>query len=238
MKKKTMMELDNYIKSCTNYDDLTATNMAYDCNVSQATISRYVQLMGYDNFNHLRYSLVEKNLIEKNLEKTNNPILNKINYINYCLSEFKKFDFEQLKLLNAETILVYCEPRFELITRIFIEKMNLIQNNYCNVRSISEFKYVLNSSEGECTVLSIGDLPEEFYEKELKYLVIKYKKENELKRNNIHEINILNKRQGRKENKLNDNLLALMITLEIISEVVIKNVKSEKELENMKKYLI
>lgn len=234
------MKLDEYIESCTDYNELTATKMAEDCQVSPATISRYVQKIGYENFSHLRYNLIEKDLIENNLKQTNDLILRKIDYVDYCLSEFKGFDFQNLKILNTKKVLVYSEPRFDLVTKIFIEKMNLTHNNYCLVRSISEFEYITNSMDGDCSVLSIGTIPRPLYNKEYNYLEIKYKNDNEKneKKENIYEINILNKKHGRKENKIIDNLLPIMITLDVISEEYTKIIKSSREIENIQKYLL
>lgn len=236
MKKKTILELDKYIESCTDYSKLTAGKMAYECNVSQATISRYVKEIGYDDFYHFKFSLSEKGLIEKNLQKTSDLILKKINYADYCLSELKEFNFDQLQILKQKKlILVYSESRFNLITKIFIEKMSLVDNKICLVRSVSEYKYMRNKFKENCMMICIGEIPRNLYSKRLNYLVIKYKEEINHIEENVCVINILNKRQGKKENKINDNLIPVMLVLDIIVD---EYIRMTNEYNDIKKYLL
>ncbi len=238
MKKKTIIELNKYITSCKDYEGLNASKMASECNVSTATISRYAKEKGYENFNHLRYSLIEKNIIRNNLKKSSNVIENKINYINYCLAKFKDFDFEILSILNTKITMVYFETQYELEAKRFVEKMNIIHKNFVMVRTLSELEYIDNYTKGNWSFLCIGNIPKMMYKEQQNYIEITTNNEKNSKLNNVYQIEVLNQKQGKKANKITSNPLPIQIILELISEEYTKKVLSKKELEEVTKFLL
>ncbi len=238
MNKKTIIELDKYIEECVNYKELTAMKIAEECNVSSATVSRYVKNLGYENFSHFRYNLIEKSLVGKITSPSNEKVSNKIKDITSSLKELKCFDFEQLKVLNREKVLVYYETGFEKIAGLFIEKMNLIHRNFIVIKSLSELEYLMKLYNGDCAILSIGKIPCMMYNEKYQYLELKYKEERKSeKRENVVEINILNNYQRRKKNSITANSLVMYVALEIIAEEYTKKVMSKVQLEKVLSYL-
>ncbi len=238
LNRKTIIELNKYIEACTNYNRLSATRMARKCNVSRATISRYVKYLGYENFNHLKYSLIEKNMIDKNFKFSDDNITRKLNYINYCLREIKEFDFNQLILLDKTKILVYYDQQFEYVAKLFVEKMNLIHGNFQTIYSLSELEYQMKKNENDCAIISIGEIPDMLYKKEYQYLEIKYQKEREISEVNIQKISLLNRRQGMKMNRINTNILTMFTALDILVEEYSSRVLSNEEKELLRKHLL
>ncbi len=238
MIKQTIIELNKYIEECVNYKDLTAMKMAEECNVSPATVSRYVKNLGYENFSHFRYNLIEKSLVGKTDKFENGKISNKINYINSSLNELKSFDFDQLQLLNRKKILVYYEAEFEKVVDLFIDKMNLIHGNFIVIKSLSELEYLMKLYKGDCSILSVGGIPYMMYNEKYQYFELKYKEEIKgEKRENVVEINILNNRQRRKKTCITADGLTMYIALEVIAEEYTKQVMSQEELNELLSYL-
>lgn len=239
MNNKKKMELDRYIEECTNYIDLNATKMAADCNVSPATISRYVKNLGYENFGHFRYSLVERKLFNENVKSKSDIISNKIADLNYSLSELKNFDFKKLSLIDKRKVLVYYEKQYEFLGSIFIEKMNLIHGNFVGIKTLSELKYLMEKNRDDCSILTIGKVPDMLYKKDYNYLEIK--NQNSIvdnTRENVCQINLLNRSKGQKHNQLNSNLVAMNFALEIIGDEYTKLVLNKQQIDLIKNYLL
>ncbi len=238
MIKQTIIELDKYIEGCVDYKELTAMKMAEECNVSAATVSRYVKNLGYENFSHFRYNLIEKSLVGKNINPTSDKVLNKTKDINLSLNELKSFDFSQLKILSSKKVLVYYEAEFERIVDIFVNKMNLIHGNFIVIKSLSELEYLMKKYKGDCSILSIGNIPYMMYNEKYQYFVLKYREERKIeKRGNVIEINILNNYQGRKKTCITANGLLMYIALEVIAEEYTRQVLSKEQLDELLSYL-
>ncbi len=238
MIKQTIIELDKYIEECVNYKELTAMKMAEECNVSSATVSRYVKNLGYENFSHFRYNLIERSLVGKIVSPSNEKVSNKIEDISLALKELKNFDFKQLQILNRKKVLVYYEAEFEKIVDLFIGKMNLIHRNFIIIKSLSELEYLMKLYKGDCAILSIGNIPYMMYNEKYQYLELKYKEERKSEdRENVVEINILNNYQRRKKTCITATGLTMYIALEIISEEYTKQVLTKDKLNELLSYL-
>ncbi len=174
LKKETNLMLDNYIKMCKDFDSLSAKKMANECFVSASTISRYVKAKGFDDFKHFKYHL--KNQRKQIVETDKSGFINPewINLLDYNLNILKQVDFSRMEKLRGKKILVYSDAKYDNITNIFLEKVQVIHDSFTKIRSRSEMDFQLYKNLKNCVILSIGEIPEELYDEEYTYYEIKY----------------------------------------------------------------
>ncbi len=218
LKKETNLKLDNYIKMFRDYDSLTAKKMANDCYVSASTISRYVKGKGFEDFKHFKYHLKNQ---RRHVTKTEDyGFVNSewINLLDYNLHNLKQVNFNNLEILKGKKVLVYSDIRYEKVTNIFLEKVQVIHDTFTRIRNRSEMDFQMYKNRGECVFLSIGEIPDEFYTEECMYYEIKYGLENtENYYNNIKTITLLTDNCSQLS-AVSQNLSFLYIFLEVLAE--------------------
>ncbi len=230
--------LDNYIKLCRDYDTLSAKKMANDCYVSASTISRYVKGKGFKDFNHFKYYL--KNQRKHLIEVENHGFINSEweNLLDYNLHNLKQVNFNNLEVLRDKKILVYSDVKYEKVTEMFLEKVQVIHDTFTRIRNRSEMDFQMYKTNGECVVFSIGEIPEELFSEEYTYYEVKYGMENvENIYPNIRSITLLNDDYN-PVCSITQNLSFLYIFLEILAEEYTRVMLSVADYEKLNGFLI
>ncbi len=229
MKKvDTVTKLNDYIANYDDYRKLNAKRMAIDCDVSAATISRYVQKLGYEDFNHFRFRLIDQqeNISSINLEESN--VARKLEKLKYSLKELAVFDFSQLKNIKNKKILVYSDPEFEKVGKVFVEKMSLIHEGIVIVKNAAQIEYFMKKNNNNCVIFVIGLLTNIIYNPAYEYWEIRYQGDDNIpKRDNVKSVQLL-------KTDLNYSKSTVMhLALEMIAEEYLIQCFTKKETINL-----
>ncbi len=228
MKKGTMKILDNYIKNYVDYQTLSATKMAIECNVSPATITRYVQKIGYKDFYDFRFQLINRQLELDVIAQEELIINRKIDKLKYSLKELTKFNFEQLKLIEEKKILVYATTEFEKVGELFVDSMAIIHGDCVLIKNRLQLEYLQKKNNNNCVVFSIGRLPIEMYSPRYRYWQFKYQEDDKtFDYPNVLTIKLI------ETDVINSRTMGMYFALEIIEEEYTTKILSNKEVENL-----
>ncbi len=245
MTKKAKSEkiISEYIKKYDNYSELSSKQIARECKISQSTITRYVQNLGYKTFEEFRYNLIEEE--KRSNQKSKSFKYNKLNTLEYNLQGIDVYTTEMenhniiKKMSENKKILICYDLKYEKLAEFFLEKMNFLHGNVIIFKKESGLNYLLDKYNGECSILSIGEVPMNFYRDNIQHLEIKYvNKLRKSKKENLVYFHLMDESPQVEKNLVTLNNLAVHIVLEMLIEEYTNQVLSEKELQKMKNYLL
>lgn len=242
MKKNLEKKVNEYIKKCSS-EELTSKKLANYCGVSQSTITRYVQGLGYKNLEEFKFNLLKINT--ENMQKKNSYKFRKLNTLEHNLEKIDLYttnreNDEMFKAMSkCKKILVCYELKYEKIAESFVEKMNILYGNVIIFKNESGFIYLLEKYNRDCTIISVGDVPARFYRDDILHLEIKYATNAPLdKRKNLVYFHLQDDQPLKEKNIITLNNLAVYIILEMIIEEYTKRTLSVEEIAKIEKYLL
>lgn len=243
MRKELEVKINEYVKKNTNMEELTSKKLADYCGVSQSTITRYVQGLGYRNLEEFRFSVLEIN--KEKMQKRNSYKFEKLNVLEYNLENIDIYttDEENEKIIydmsKNKKILVCYDLKYEKIAESFVEKMNILHGNIIVFKNESGLNYLLEKYNRKCTIVSIGDVSSKFYHDDIQHLEVKYASNaTRKKRKNLVYFHLQDDQPSKEKNIITLNNLGIFIILEMLVEEYTNRVLAKEEIKRIEKHLL
>lgn len=170
MNQNVMLRISTAIDNVENIDTLSAKDLAELSYTSQATISRYIKLIGFNNF--FEFKMVRKAQRERsqceNTQYSSVWIQKLSEFVTACESEIQTFD----NIFNMDDkVYIWCKSEYVNILTNFTNLM--AREGYAIIVIDEYFDTNLIATKG-ASVLTVGHVPASLYNEKVKYTSIVY----------------------------------------------------------------